>query len=344
MPQPNLKSEDYYEILGCPRNVDDAQLKKAYRKLAVKWHPDKNPDNEQATTNFQNISEAYATLSDKKKRALYNQYGKEGADASDQMPNGASGFPGGFCPGGGGAHHMSQHDAQAIFSQMFGGSDPFGGGPGPGNMSFSMGGPMGGSSGMSQVFSQSMGGGMGGRQGMQSSSMRTSRRPIPIRYDEIPNGTVVTLRGLVTASERNGDRGVVRKMDPHSGRYTVNIEDSDEVMSVRATNLLQHCQVRIHDIQSQTELNGKTATIVTWIESKDRYNVYVVSLKKFVSLKPSNVVLNKGTVGQIIGLKSRPELNGKFGTVKEWIRDSNKYDIQLSADQAIRVKVENVRV
>ena len=70
MPSPNLNSSDYYEILGCDRNADDAALKKAYRKLAVKWHPDKNPDNEQATQNFQKISEAYATLSDKKKRQL----------------------------------------------------------------------------------------------------------------------------------------------------------------------------------------------------------------------------------------------------------------------------------
>lgn len=65
--QPNLRSEDYYEILGCPRNANDAALKKAYRKLAVKWHPDKNPDNEQAKDNFQKISEAYAVLSDSKK-------------------------------------------------------------------------------------------------------------------------------------------------------------------------------------------------------------------------------------------------------------------------------------
>ena len=70
MPQPNLRSNDYYEILGCNRNDDDNVLKKAYRKLAVKWHPDKNPDNDEATKNFQKISEAYATLSDKKKRDL----------------------------------------------------------------------------------------------------------------------------------------------------------------------------------------------------------------------------------------------------------------------------------
>ena len=54
---PNLNSEDYYQILGVPKSADDAALKKAYKKLAVKWHPDKNPGDEQATTNFQKISE-----------------------------------------------------------------------------------------------------------------------------------------------------------------------------------------------------------------------------------------------------------------------------------------------
>eukprot|EP00568_Trieres_chinensis_P008802 CAMPEP_0183309112 /NCGR_PEP_ID=MMETSP0160_2-20130417/23936_1 /TAXON_ID=2839 ORGANISM="Odontella Sinensis, Strain Grunow 1884" /NCGR_SAMPLE_ID=MMETSP0160_2 /ASSEMBLY_ACC=CAM_ASM_000250 /LENGTH=95 /DNA_ID=CAMNT_0025473073 /DNA_START=90 /DNA_END=374 /DNA_ORIENTATION=+ len=92
---PNLQSNDYYEILGCPRNADESALKKAYRKLAVKWHPDKNPDNAEATKNFQKISEAYATLSDEKKRKLYDMYGAEGANAADHMGDGdmpAGGF------------------------------------------------------------------------------------------------------------------------------------------------------------------------------------------------------------------------------------------------------------
>eukprot|EP01083_Nonionella_stella_P030891 84651_1 len=103
MPCPNLNSEDYYAILGCDRGASEAQLKKAYRKLAVKWHPDKNPGNETATKNFQKISEAYATLSDDNKRKMYDMYGKQGADAADQMPGGGAGgmggMPGGF-PGG----------------------------------------------------------------------------------------------------------------------------------------------------------------------------------------------------------------------------------------------------
>lgn len=70
---------DYYKVLGVPRDATDAQLKKAYRKLALKWHPDKNQNNrEAASEKFKEIGEAYAVLSDKQKRAVYDKYGAEG--------------------------------------------------------------------------------------------------------------------------------------------------------------------------------------------------------------------------------------------------------------------------
>jgi curved DNA-binding protein CbpA len=376
MPQPNLNTDEYYTILGCDRNASDAALKKAYRKLAVKWHPDKNPDNEQATRNFQKISEAYATLSDPQKRKLYDQYGKEGADAADNMPSGgfpggAGGFPGGMHFGGGmpGGHSMSPDDAQKFFSQMFGGDDPFGGifggamggnGAGRGGMpnvqfQTSMNGMPGGMGGMHagmDPFAQMFAGGgmpgmnmMGGSgRGMPGMPGMPARAQQQQRYDTISPGTVVSLVGLVNASDKNGDRGVIKQYSPHNARYVVTLEDDGAEMSVKASNLLQHVHVRIHDIEKQPELNGKTGTILTWIPSKERYNIHVSALKKIVSLKPANVVLDTGTVGQIYGLKSKPELNGKFGTIQSWIRDSNKYDVQLSPSQVIRIKVENMRV
>jgi len=364
MQTPNLNSDDYYQILGCSRNANESELKKAYRKLAVKWHPDKNPDNEEATKNFQKISEAYATLSDAKKRQVYDQYGKEGVDASEQggMPGG--GFPGGGFPGGGGGgggggmHHMSPEEAQAFFSTFFGGSDPFGGMMGGGRgSSFSRPGSSFRSSGMGGGDPFSMMFERGGGPRMSSSSQQgfpqqSSFRSRPThthqqqRFDAIPSGTIVSLKGLVNAPERNGDRGVIKQYVPSTGRYFVTLEDSDERMSVKPTNLLQHVHIRIHDIQNQPELNGKTGTIIAWNETKERYNIYVSSqsMKKVVCLKAANVVLDVGTVGMVCGLNSRPELNGKFGTIKEWIRENNKYDVQLSPQHVIRVKMENMRV
>ena len=73
---------DYYKVLGVDRNADDAALKKAYRKLAKKYHPDSNKDNPNAEEKFKEASEAYAVLSDKEKRKMYDQFGHAAFDGS----------------------------------------------------------------------------------------------------------------------------------------------------------------------------------------------------------------------------------------------------------------------
>lgn len=74
--------KDYYEILGVPRNATLEEIKKAYRNLALKYHPDRNPDDPEAEEKFKEISEAYQVLSDPEKRALYDRYGYEGVASS----------------------------------------------------------------------------------------------------------------------------------------------------------------------------------------------------------------------------------------------------------------------
>jgi len=71
---------DYYEILGVSRNATKIEIKKAYRKLAMKYHPDKNPGDKEAEEMFKKINEAYQVLSDDEKRAIYDRYGKEGLE------------------------------------------------------------------------------------------------------------------------------------------------------------------------------------------------------------------------------------------------------------------------
>lgn len=288
------------------------------------------------------------------------------------MPGGFGGFPGG---GGGGVHHMSPEEAQNLFSSFFGGSDPFGGMMGgmggvggmPG-MSFSMGGMpgaarggagggidpismmfggMGGMPGMNMGGMNMNVGGMNGMPGMNMSGMGGmpgTRPPQQQSFNHIPAGTVVSLKGLVNAADRNGDRGMVQQFNPSTSRYIVQLEDSNETMSVKPSNLLQHPSVTIHDVKSQPQLNGKSGSIMAWDVHKSRYNIYISVLRKVVSLKAGNIVLPNGTVGQITGIVAKPELNGKWGAVKNWIRETNKYDIQLSAKQTIRIKTENVRV
>lgn len=105
---------DYYEVLGVDKNADEATIKKAYRQLAKKYHPDMNPGDKEAEKKFKEASEAYAILSDAEKRRQYDQFGHA---AFEQGGGGAGGF-GGFDFNGG--------DMGDIFGDIFG--DLFGGG------------------------------------------------------------------------------------------------------------------------------------------------------------------------------------------------------------------------
>jgi hypothetical protein len=74
------------------------------------------------------------------------------------------------------------------------------------------------------------------------------------------------------------------------------------------------------------------------------YNIGVPSQKTAITCSPSNILLEKGTVGRIVGIRSKPELNGKFGTIIGWSETSGWYSVQLSAKEVICIKVENIRV
>ena len=104
---------DFYEILGVNRNADDKEIKKAYRKMAIKYHPDKNPDDDTAEAKFKEAAEAYEVLSDGNKRARYDQYGHAGM--------------GGAAGGGGYGGGMNMDDIFSQFGDVFGGGG-FGGG------------------------------------------------------------------------------------------------------------------------------------------------------------------------------------------------------------------------
>ncbi|WP_025762416.1 molecular chaperone DnaJ [Dyadobacter tibetensis] len=144
------KKRDYYEVLGVDRNASADDIKKAYRKLAIKFHPDKNPDDPTAEDKFKESAEAYSILSDDNKRRRYDQFGHAGV-------GGASGGGAGY--GGGG---FTMDDIFSQFGDIFGESSPFG-----------------------DIFGRAGGGGGGGRRMRKGSDLRIK---LKLNLEEVANG------------------------------------------------------------------------------------------------------------------------------------------------------------
>ena len=107
-----MSKQDYYELLGVDKNVDEGTLKKAFRKAAMKYHPDRNPGDKEAEQKFKEMREAYDVLKDPEKRAAYDRYGH-------------AAFEGGM-GGPGGGHGAAGFDFSDVFEEFFG--DFMGGG------------------------------------------------------------------------------------------------------------------------------------------------------------------------------------------------------------------------
>lgn len=176
--------KDFYNILGVSKTSTDDEIKKAYRKLALKFHPDKNKS-PQAEERFKEVAEAYEVLSDKKKRDIYDQTGEEGLRGGMGAGGmgGGGGGPGGM--GGNAGYQYQYHgDPRATFAQFFGTSDPFGvffGNDGIGSNMFYT--EIGGE--QEDPFRSGRGGGMGQGQGFPGAFRSQSFNEQPQRKQKV---------------------------------------------------------------------------------------------------------------------------------------------------------------
>lgn len=362
MPTADVNSSDYYNVLGVERGATEQEIAKAYKKLALKHHPDKNQDNkEKAEENFKKITEAYDTLSNADKRKTYDQFGKEGLSAG-----------GGGQPGSG----VSFQQADTIFRTFFGGADPFGmfdsaspmhggipgvrvrsGMPGqrvvftngvPGGM-----GGMGGMVGMGGmpggfVFDMNGMGGMGmpsargmGKGAGKGGKISQPRHP----HHAIQTGQSVTVHGLTKAPEHNGKIGTVQGWDEQHGRYTVEVSEV-QPLALKPANITQRLRVQVTGIESQPELNGQIADIIGYDDSSKRLQlklrIKMSNGRDVVAVQPGNVVLNRGTRVMIQGL-TKDEFNGQMAEITDLDRTERRYTVQCQSGKSIKIKLENVQ-
>merc|ERR1719221_221656 len=328
----NIHADDYYAVLGVSKDASDAEIAKAYRKLALRHHPDKNPDRkEEAAERFRKVSEAYDVLHDPEKRKAYDQFGKEapafsGADGAGGTPAGpwasswAAPAPGAgsftFQSSGGG---MSQAQAEEMFRTMFGGlfgsrssSDSSSDGDGDDDFGGLGGGFLFG--GASSGFG-GLGGGFGGAQASR-----------PASKFAIPRGTRVVVQGLAKAPEHNGKMGQVVAWDEASARYQVQVEDG-AVLALRPQHLVQLCQIEVAGLESKPELNGCPGSICGFDQNSGRYHVLLERPSRNLSLRPSHCVLPKGTRIVLRGLTSG-QFNRQMAKIVGIHRDAGRYTVQ----------------
>lgn len=367
---PDIKSDDYYEVLGVDRGASDQEISRAYRKLALKHHPDRNPDDtEAAEESFKRIAEAYEVLHDADKRRVYDQVGK-------------GGISGGSSGGGPAGSGVSFQHADEVFKAFFGAGDPFSGfgsddvfgargrssgssggpfhpfgGSSSGGSPFANGSPFGGGAPFNQGVPGMPGGAFGGLGmpggmafnfgdfgGAGPGNMGGHRRSAALPPYALPRGSAVVVRGLAKSPEHNGKAGKVVGWDTMKARYEVEL-DGNATLSLRPGNVTQQCSVEIIALENQAELNGRIADVIGYDESSGRYTVRLKRRlpngKEVLSIQPSNVILGLGTRVVVQGL-SNAQFNGQMAQISSFDRAALRYTVECQNGKPISIKMDNV--
>ena len=312
-----LSGNTLYEVLGLQETASKQDITKAYKKLALEHHPDKNPDNkEQAEENFKKICEAYEILGDAEKRRQYDDNG-------------------GFNVGGG---DFSRQQAENVFARACSDDEVFAelfrrryqGGSDPGMA------PTHGGIGRETPNDMGPNGGMRGSGGGRPAGMSSLKPGV------LPAWTSVTVRGLKGAAQHNGKVGQIESYDAESGRYAVRLPSGEGVM-IKFDNLLQRAEVEC--VGLAIELNGKAATISGYDEKTDRYQVDIRGAGRH-PLQLDNLILPAGARGKVRGLTSAAgsKWNDHVGQVMSFDRDAGRYVVQVTREDQVKIRPVNLRL
>lgn len=360
----DIHSDDYYTILGVAKDASDAELAKAYKKLALKHHPDKNPDRkEEAEEEFKKLTEAYDVLHSPEKRKIYDQCGKAGLNGENPQADEGD-FPFSTASGTRQAK-MSRDEADIIFQAFFGQESPFASMFGS---VFQTAGTDGGVNGFQHFASATnRADGMyfgsafpraastpgcqakaGHRPNMRS--RRAQSRPHKrAKLHVVPNGAPVIIQGLSRSPQHNGKIGHVVNWDGIKARYEVQLRLGDQSVWVgddklwlRPQNITQLCLVEVTGLTSNSDINGTSGNIVNFDKTKHRYLVTVtVSDSEVVAIRPANCILSHGTNVVIDGL-SKLERNGQRAQIVSIDRIAARYTVECEDGKQLKIKYENV--
>ncbi|PON44450.1 Terminal organelle assembly protein [Parasponia andersonii] len=344
---------DYYKILQVDKNAKDDDLKKAYRKLAMKWHPDKNPNNKkEAEAKFKQISEAYEVLSDPQKRAVYDQYGEEGLKG--QMPTPDAGGPGGasfFSTGDGPTtFRFNPRNANDIFAEFFGFSGPFGGLGGMGGGGGGSG--MRGSRFSSGIFGDniygSFGEGGGGGGGAMNYGAPRKAPPIenrlPCSLEELYKGTTKKMkisREIVDASgkTRQVEEILTIEVKPgwKKGTKITFPEKGNEQPNIVPADLVFVIEEKPHSLFTRDGNDLVVTLKISLAEALTGYTVHLTTLDGRNLTIPINNVIHP-TYEEVVPTEGMPipKEPTKKGNLR--IKFNIKFPARLTAEQKAGIK------
>lgn len=336
---------DYYKILQVDKNATDDDLKKAYRKLAMKWHPDKNPTNKkQAEAKFKEISEAYEVLSDSQKRAVYDQYGEEGLKGQVPPPGAGAGGPAGatyFQTGDGpNVFRFNPRNANDIFAEFFGGSSPFSGmGGGSG---------MGGSSGMfsSGMFGDDMFSSFGEGRPMSSGPRKAPliENRLPCKLEELYKGATKKMKISREIADASG------KTMPVEEILTINIkpgwkkgtkitfpEKGNEQPNVIPADIVFVIDEKPHTVFTRDGNDLVVTQRISLVEALSGYTAYITTLDGRKLTIPINNVIHP-TYEEVVPNEGMPipKDPSKKGNLR--IKFNIKFPARLTAEQKAGIK------
>ena len=318
----HINSDDYYKVLNISRDANENDIKRSYRKLAMKYHPDKNKNDKKAEEKFKKIGEAYGVLSDKEQKEQYDNYGKEGLQGGPQInPNDI--FQSFF---GGSNHHSTSMNGEIpdIFSNMMGGSTFHFQSSSLNNNPFSN----------QNIFGHQQSFGnqniFGHQQsfGNQNPFNRTSATYV------ISDGEKVILRDIKSRQDLNGKRGYIEDYDNRKQRYLINVEN--EKLLLKQDNIL--CITNI--THCQTKYRGK---IINY--NNNRYTLLLKAKTKSVKVNNVNIyefIINDVAVVKLVNIKSQPYLNGEYVKIEEYDEKTERYLVKQTNGQNLKVKSKNI--